>query len=154
MDPTTATYYRAILFNDGQDQRPLPQTLLALHAWTFKRSQAMGLGSIITKQIALNVALTWLSSVKEGREFARECTSLGELFDDEETEFSVTDGGGQHSVSAIDWTKVEPGTQVVVADKGATIYGTYVQKKSNWITVNVAGEEKSFRSPQVQLGGA
>jgi polysaccharide deacetylase 2 family uncharacterized protein YibQ len=80
MDPTTASYYRAILFLDGQDQRPVPKSLVELHAWAVKRGQAMGLGSMITKQAALTVATTWMSTTKEGREFTREFTPLGEMF--------------------------------------------------------------------------
>jgi hypothetical protein len=80
MDPTTASYYRAILFSDSQDARPLPKSLIDLHAWAFKRSQALGIGGIISKASALSIAMTWMSSTSEGREFTRDCTTLGEMF--------------------------------------------------------------------------
>lgn len=82
MDPRTASYYRAIIFNDGQDSRPLPKSLMSLHAWAVKRGQAMGLNSTISRESALMVAIAWMSTTEEGRKFTREETNLGEMFNE------------------------------------------------------------------------
>lgn len=148
MDPTTASYYRSILFHDSQDQRPLPPTLVLLHAWAYKRFQAMGAGSLISKQAALCVAMTWLSSTKEGLEFASEFTSIGHLFCEQDDE-PVKAGS-----NAVDWAAVAVETKVVVTvDKKPTV-GEFLGRRSGWIDVRMNGEQKSFRTSQVQLAGA
>lgn len=143
MDPQTASYYRAILFVDSQDTRPLPPTLVQLHAWAVKRCQAMGLGSTIAKASALSVAMTWLSSTKEGREFARDFTVLGNMFD---VELVVSDG-------KVKWEFVAVDTPVVVIQDGEPTPGEYLGKRAGFIDVRIAGERKVFKSTQVQLAG-
>lgn len=152
MDPTTASYYRALLFGDSQDSsRPIPKSLVTLHSFAFKRCQAMGLGSIISKQSALAVALTWLSSTAEGREFARESTTLGDLFpEDAEDEPYLHLPGG----NAVDWDTIKPDTPVIVQHEGATLTGRLIKKRQAWIDVLVGEEKRHFRIPQVQLAGA
>ena len=138
MDPTTASYYRAILFSDSQDSRPLPQTLMTLHSFAFKRCQAMGIGSIIPKQTALAVAMLWMTSTVDGKRFAKESAGLGELFEEEEP-------------PTPDWSSVKPDTPVTVNSEGTTINGMFQKRRGGWLDVIVAGETKQFRSPQVQL---
>jgi hypothetical protein len=150
MDPQTASYYRAILFLDGQETRKLPPTLLLMHAWAAKRCHAMGLGSTIAKQTALAVAMTWMSTTKEGREFTRESTTLGEIFSNPDDE-PVTDGSSDKEV---DWKSVDPDTPVFVSINGALTPGLYVGRRSSWVDVLVGGEKKQFRTHQVQLAGA
>lgn len=78
MYPQTARYYRAILFGDPEAQEPIPPGLVTMNSWTEKAHLNMGLGSQITKYLALNVVLSWLHT-NEGREFAAE-TPLAVLF--------------------------------------------------------------------------
>ena len=146
MDPSTASYYRAILFVDGTDTKPIPPTLMQLHAWAVKRNQALGLGGMITKAVALSVGMTWLSSTKEGREFARENTTLGDMFDESES---------NSSPSPIDWDSVPVESEVVVimSDKTKKV-GNYIGRRGNWLDVRVDGELKHFKTTKVQVAGA
>lgn len=149
MDQTTASYYRAILLTDSQDTRPLPPSLVLLHAWAVKRCQRMGLSATITKASALAVALTWLGSTKEGRAFARENTSIGELFCDDDDSDSEPVG-----TNVVDWEAVQADTKVVVLiDKKPTI-GEYMGLRSSRVDVRIAGERKSFKRNEVKLAGA
>lgn len=152
MDPSTASYYRAILFTDGLDTRPLPPTLLQLHGWAVKRHLALGLGGIISKAIALNVTMTWLSTTKEGREFTRENTMLGDFFalPPVEEQESVTGS------NLVDWDAVSVGREVLVtlSDNKTTKIGSFVECRGNWLDVRVDGELKHFKTSKVQLVGA
>jgi hypothetical protein len=78
MDPTTAEYFRAILYNDPKCLTPIPQTLCDLFAWTQKAHRFLFLGSIITKPIAISIVLSWLHT-PEGRLFAQD-TMISHLF--------------------------------------------------------------------------
>ncbi len=149
MDPQTASYYRAILFTDSQDTRPLPPSLVLLHAWAVKRSQALGLSSTIAKASALAVAMTWLSSTKDGRAFAAEHTTIGHLFcaDDDEQECESVAG-------SIDWVKLPLETKVSVVIDGKPTVGEYVGRRSSWIDVKIGDERKSFKRSEVKLAGA
>jgi hypothetical protein len=84
MDPTTASYYRAILYRDSGDSRPVPKTLAQMHAFAVRGCQGMGMSAMIARQSALMVAMTWMSTTKEGREFTRESTTLGEMFSEQD----------------------------------------------------------------------
>jgi hypothetical protein len=147
MDPMTASYYRSILFHDSQDQRPLPPTLVLIHAWAFKRFQAMGAGSVISKQAALCVAMTWMSATKEGREFTREFTPLGDVFSEQEDSEPV-------EKNSIDWNSVPADTKVIVLIDDQPTTGEYIGRRSSRLDVRIAGERKSFKRDQVQLAGA
>lgn len=152
MDPTTASYYRSILFRDSQDQRGLPPTLVLLHAWAFKRWQAMGAGSIISKQAALGVAMTWMSSTREGRAFAMEHTTIGEMFSpSDRTDDEALPTAG---TTVVDWDAVRADAKVVVVIDDKPTIGEYIGRRSSWIDVRIAGDRKSFRANQVQLAGA
>lgn len=153
MDPMTASYYRAILFRDSQDNRPIPPTLVLLHAWAFKRFQAMGSGSIISKQAALCVATTWMASTKEGRAFAREFTTIGELFDGQDDD-AVALAEDSTPASVVDWESLPEDTMVNVSVNQKTITGKFVGRRGGWIDVLVGGEKKQYRANQVQLAGA
>jgi hypothetical protein len=146
MDQTTANYYRSILFGDITNQTALPPTLVLLHAWAFKRYQAMGASSsVIAKQAALSVAMTWLSSTKEGRAFALEHTTIGEMF--------CADDDQPIVAGAVDWKEIPVSTPVVaIVDKQKTV-GEYMGRRSGYIDMLVAGEKKTFRTNQVQLAG-
>lgn len=149
MDPQTASYYRAILFTDSQDTRPLPPSLVLLHAWAVKRCQALGISSTIAKASALAVAMQWMGSTKEGRAFARDNTSLGELFCDDDDSDSEPVG-----TSVVEWDGVQLETKVVVLiDKKPTI-GEYMGLRSSRVDVRIAGERKSFKRNEVKLAGA
>lgn len=149
MDPQTASYYRAILFTDGQDSRPLPQSLLRLHAWAIKRHQAMGLGGTIAKASALAVAMTWLSSTNDGREFAKEHTNIGDLFVAEAEE------AVEAEPNKVDWSEVEPETPVLVMIDDKPTAGHFVERRGrSWIDIRINGETKKFRCSQVRLSGA
>jgi len=153
MDPTTASYYRAILFFDSQDQRPLPPSLVVLHAWAFKRIQAMGAGSVISKQGALGVAMTWMSTTQDGRAFTRESTTLGDIFGEivEDQGDALLTGDEDY----VDWSAVAADTKVIViADGKKAAIGEFIGKRSSWIDVRIGGEKRSFRANQVQLAGA
>lgn len=151
MDPSTASYYRAILFVDGLDQKPLPPTLLQLHAWAVKRNQALGLGGMITKAIALTVAMTWMSSTKEGRAFTRENTPLGDIFPE-----PVEESESVSAPSPIDWDSVAAEAEVVVimSDNKTRKVGNFLGRRGNWLDVRVDGEVKHFKTTKVQVAGA
>lgn len=151
MDRDTASYYRAILFGDVTNETPIPPTLVLLHAWAFKRFQAMGAGSIISKQAALCVAMTWMGSTKEGREFAREHTTIGELFaDDVPAEGSFVPAGA----TVVDWDSVPVQSKVVVMVDEKPTAGEFLGRRGGWIDIRVGGESKPFRTSQVILSGA
>jgi hypothetical protein len=140
MDEQTVRYYRAILFLNEGDNDAIPKSLVSLHAFTAKRHQAMGLGALIPKQLALTIVLTWLSSTVEGREFSNRIPTLGGIFNDEPVEAEEAE--------------IEPGTPVVVTDKdGKEFRGEYLERKSAWLYVMVEGQKKSFRSHQVKPAG-
>ena len=147
MDPATASYYRAILFQDSQDQRPLPQTLVRIHQWAFKRCQSLGIGNgVISKQTAFAVAMMWLGSTSEGRAFAREHMNIGDLLIGPIAEETVAS-----AVSSIDWDAVQAETPVtVMIDKKPTL-GTFVCRRGSWVDIQVGTEIKSYRTNQVQL---
>ena len=148
MDPMTASYYRAILFRDSQDQTPLPPSLVLLHAWAFKRFQAMGAGSIISKQAALSVAMMWLSSTKDGRAFAKDHTTIGELFCDEDDETSPSGS------TSVDWDSLPAETMVSVKVNDKTLTGRFAGRRGGWIDVMIGSEKKQYRTSQVQVAGA
>jgi hypothetical protein len=134
MDPTTATYYRTILFGDGQDQKALPASLVKLHQWILRRWQLLGLGVQITKALAMNVALTWLSSTREGRQFSKDIEALSTLFIELPSD-----------VPHIDWALVKPGDPLMVNGENGIESATFVDKKPGWIIVKVKGEQLSVR---------
>ena len=151
MDPTTASYYRAILFIDSQDSRPLPPTLVLLHQWAIKRCQAMGLGGTISKASALTVAMTWMSTTEEGKEHTRDFTSLGDIFGEPEVPGPSVVAGE----SIVDWDAVPLESNVIAMSGDKQVNGVYVGRRSRaWIDVRIAGERKTFRPHQVQLAGA
>ena len=162
MDPSTASYYRAILFSDGTDQRPLPVTLVQLHGWAVKRNAALGLGGMITKAVALSVAMTWLSSTKEGRQFSQQFTNLGDLFcgplpaeGAEETEEVKESEGTSSEVSTDAWDTLPAESQVVVTmQSGAERPGNFIGRKGNWVEVRINGEVSHHRISKVKIVGA
>lgn len=143
MDPTTVSYYRAILFRDAEDRAQLPKGLLELHAWTVKRHQALGLGPTVQKAVALTIALTWLSSTADGREFAKTQTTLGDFFCDLS---SVAE-----DASGNEWKSVPVGTKVICEEKGKTKEGTLAGVHDSWLDVMIDGQRKNFRSNKVVL---
>ena len=148
MEPSTASYYRAILFLDPHSSNHLPKSLIQLHTWTAKRNQALGLSGTVSKQTALSVAITWISSTAEGREFVKD--QLPGLFSAAEPPEAFSPDG------PIDWEKVPANTKVVVTVKDKLpVNGEFVgQRQGVYIDVQINGEKKSFRSTQVQLIGA
>lgn len=161
MNTQVASYYRAVLFADGQDSRALPKSLMRLHTFAEKRHQALGLGSTIAKATALAISLTWLSSTKEGREFANENTNIGDLFVADEPDEELTESGESTDgfpdpppSGKIDWSKVSEGTPVVIYDKDSTLQGTFVKRRHSWIDVKVNGADRHFPMNQVRLGQA
>lgn len=119
----------------------LPPSLMKLHAWTYKTCLAMGIGSIIPKQTAISVALTWLSSTEEGRAFAQKYPGLEDLFSEPKTQETVN------------WAEVKPETPVVVTIEGKLVEGVFLGKRSSWFDVRVGTEKKSVRSHELQLAG-
>lgn len=150
MDPTTASYYRAILFLDSQDQQPLPKSLVQMNAFAAKRCQALGISSsTIPKQVALSIAMLWMASTEEGRAFTRESTTLGDIFSEPADSQVATDA------SAVKWKDVKPGTPVVaLAADGKPTNGAFIDQRMGWISVAIDGKEQSFRVSQVKLAGA
>jgi hypothetical protein len=149
MDPTTASYYRAILFTNGLDTKPLPASLLELHRWAVKRHHALGLGGNISKAVALTIAMTWLSSTEEGREYSQENTPLGDMFSAAPVDEIVT-------ISDEDWEKLPVESEVLVTlrDNKTTRTGQFLERRGGWVDVRVDGEVKHFRISKVQLIGA
>lgn len=152
MDPSTASYYRAILFSDSQAEKPLPSTLVELHRWAEKRNHALGLGGVVTKAVALSVAMTWMSSTKDGRTFSTECTPLGDLFGDYG---EVVDDSDDDVIGGDDWDAlpVESEVSVTMKDK-STKAGKFVQRRGSWVDVRVNGEVQHFRISKVKIVGA
>ena len=153
MDPTTASYYRSILFNDASSQDPIPPVLLQLHKWAFKRCQNFGL-NIISKQTALQVAMDWLGMTAEGRKFASEHTSIGGLLggpDEDEAESEGDDGPGTDTLGTIDWAKIEPESPVTVIVEQKPTIAKYLRRRSSWVDVLLPGETepRTFRTGEV-----
>lgn len=154
MDPSTASYFRALLFADGQAERPLPPMLTKLYAWCVKRNGALGLGGMITKQLAFTIVLTWMSTTKEGREFTREHTPLGDMFcgfDPDE----VDEGTEEPVINVETWDTLPLESDVVVTMKsGITKPGKFVGRRGNWVDVRINGEISHHRISKVKIGGA
>ena len=148
MDQTTASYYRSILFRDQEDQRPLPQSLVRMHAWAFKCCQHMGIGSVISKQSALAVTMTWMASTAEGLEFARENTNIGDLFVGPEAPEKTT------SAASVDWDAVPQESKVLVTIDDKVAPGVFFGRRGAWVDVKVGSETKAYRTSQVQIAGA
>lgn len=156
MNSQVASYYRAILFADSQDIRPLPKSILKLHMFAEKRHQALNLGSTITKATALAVAMSWMLGTKEGREFAIENTDLGEILVEDEVAEESGEAGvpGLTEDGKIDWSAVQPNTPVVITHRDGKINAKFVRRRHSWIDVTVDGNEKHFPIKQVHLAGA
>lgn len=140
MDPQTAGYYRAILFGDGQSQMALPPSLVKLHRWVVHRNQLLGLGLQITKAVALSISLTWLSSTREGRQFAKDVEGLAELFVELPSD-----------KPEIDWQFVKSGDQLTINGDNGLEPATFVEKKPGWIIVSVKGQNISVRPSMCML---
>lgn len=161
MDPTTASYYRAILFVEAYDDKPLPPTLVLLHKWAIKRCQALGLGGTISKQTALSVAMMWMSTTNEGIEFTREFTTLGDIFGAPDDDMSgiissvKNDDESADDENVVDWDALPVETKVIATKGGTQMIGEYVGRRSRaWIDVRIDGERQSFRPRHVQIAGA
>lgn len=156
MNAQVASYYRAVLFADGQDSRPLPKSLMRLHMFTEQRHQALGLGSTISKAVALSVCLTWLSGTQEGRKFTKTQTSLKDLFTEEAEEESESgdDESTTEQPASSHMDKIKAGTPVVIDDDGKSIRGTFIEKRGSWIVCQVDSKERSFRTHTVKVEGA
>lgn len=111
--------------------------------WVVKRSQALGLNSTITKATALTVALTWLSTTKEGRAFSQSLP-IASLFAEENESTEA---------EPVEWENVAPETKVIAMVDDRPVVGEFLGRKSSWLEVRIAGEKKSFRFQQVQLAG-
>ena len=144
MDPATASYFRAALFGDSQAQEKIPQSLMELYLWVQKRHEAAGLGTHITKAMAITTVMTWFAATREGRQFAIEHTKLGSLFIelvDEEKE-----------ASKVDWSTIAKDVPVIVTyNDGTNAPGQFLEHRGSWIDVRVDGKEKAFRASKVQL---
>lgn len=147
MNSQVASYYRAILFADGQDSSPLPKSLLTLHTFAEKRHQALGLGSTITKATALAIALTWLSSTDDGRKFTSESTNLGDMF-------GYVPESRDSDAPSIDWDGVSIESPVIVMIDGKPTQGLFMVRRGGWLDILVDGKERSFRTTNVKLAGA
>lgn len=152
MDPSTASYFRALLFADGQAEKPLPPTLVKLYSWCVKRNGALGLGGMITKQLAFTIVLTWLSTTTEGREFAAHHTTLGDMFgevpesDEPETE--------DPAVNVETWDTLPLESDVIVMMKsGIQKPGKFVGRRGNWVDVRIGGEVQHYRISKVKIAG-
>lgn len=145
-----ASYYRAILFRNGEDVTRLPQSLMELHGWAMKSHQALGLGPLISKAVALTVAMTWMSNTEDGREFTRTNTTLGDMFAEPSGDCEAA-----AVASAVDWDKVALQTCVIVTLRdNSTKQGMFHGRRGAWLDVLVDGEMKPFRMARVQLAGA
>ena len=95
----------------------------------------------------MSVALTWLSTTADGKQFARDFTTIGDLFGD----------AGESQIaaeSAVAWDAVAPETPVTVTDKEKRLSGHFLGRRASWIDVRIDGHRKSFRANQVQVAGA
>lgn len=160
MNSQVASYYRAIIFNDGQDPRQLPKSLVKMDSWASARHQALGLGSTITKASALAVALAWLSGTEEGRKFSQDVHGLNGMFaQPAESQAEVDtppepkdDSKSQPNETTVNWKQVKTGTPVVITEGDKQINGTFVGQRGSWIDVIVNSEEKHFQTRSVKLG--
>ena len=151
MDPTTASYYRSILFRDPEDQRPLPVSLVRMHAWAFKCCQHLGIGSLISKQSALAVTMTWLASTVDGLAFARENTNIGDLLCGSEV---AAEKESTASSVIVDWDSVPDQSNVLVTIEDKVASGVFLGRRGAWVDVKVGSETKAYRTSQVQIAGA
>lgn len=131
MEPQTATYYRAILFEDSTTLEKIPESLVKLHYWAVRRQSVLGLGAMIPKQMALTIVMTWMSSTKEGRAFTRDNTTLGDLFTtvDDEVE---DDSDDDVILSSDEWDSLPAESPVVVLMKdNSTRDGQFLRRARN-----------------------
>lgn len=151
MEPQTATYYRAILFEDSTTLEKIPESLVKLHYWAVRRQSVLGLGAMIQKQMALNIVMTWMSSTKEGRAFTRDNTTLGDLFTtvDDEVE---DDSDDDVILSSDEWDSLPEESPVVVLMKdGSTRDGQFLRRRGTYIDVRIDGVEKHIRINKVRI---
>lgn len=151
MEPQTAAYYRAILFNDDSNLTPLPETLVKVHYWAVKKHTVLGLGSMLPKQLALTIVMIWMGSTKEGREFSRENTPLGDVFTVEDDAFQG-DSDDDIVISSEEWDSLPEESPVVVIMKNKTTRdGQFIQRRGSWIDVRIDGDVKPFRIGKVRI---
>lgn len=155
MNTQTASYYRALLFGDPTaDSQPLPKSLMRLHTWAENRHMAMGLGGMISKAVAITVAMTWLSSTEEGRKFSAKIPQLNGLFDvplveTEQKQSPETES--QTDVPLVKWKEIAPDTPVLANVDGSWVPGIFKGQRGSWLDIFVGDEEKHLKIHQVQL---
>ena len=132
MDPTTASYYRSILFGNGNNVDHLPASLVALNAWTQRKLQNMGLNAQIRKETAMAVVLTWMAASQDGRQFAA-MQGLSEVFDAQEKGAETKDASDKAETPddlEINWGTVATGTPVhFYGDDGKRIDGVFAGRQ-------------------------
>lgn len=151
MEPQTATYYRAILFEDSTTLEKIPESLVKLHYWAVRRQSVLGLGAMIPKQMALTIVMTWMSSTKEGRAFTRDNTTLGDLFTtvDDEVE---DDSDDDVILSSDEWDSLPAESPVVVLMKdNSTRDGQFLRRRGTYVDVRIDGVEKPVRINKVRI---
>lgn len=161
MDPTTASYYRAVLYTDGLNDKPIPPGLIHMHKWAIKRHLALGLGGQMTKAFAFQVALVWLATTADGRKFATEETALGDFFcppaeapvEPEQAAVSQDPAPPAAEMTADLWDQLPLETKVIVRSGDQTKEGAFLGRRGAYVDVRIDGEAKPFKVRQVQLAG-
>lgn len=141
MEPTAASYYRALLWNDSQDQTRLPASLVQMHRFAHRRCQM--LGKRIEKNEALQVFYWWLMATGEGRKFASLHPDLQGLFGEDLDDVNEDLGESDD---------LENGAKIVVAmEDGTERDGVFVELTSHgWAKVMIDGKVTSIRYKKVR----
>ena len=140
MDKNAATYYRTLVFSNGQDTRALPPELVKLHEWTLSRQQLLGLGGQVSKTTALHIVMTWAATCASAEQFVANQPLLRAVWPPDEDK--------------VEWETVQTGTAVeIVSDDGATaaVFMNVAPRRKGHVVVQVNGNPQTLKAENIRL---
>ena len=72
LDPHATAMYRKFLWDNSDTLRPLPESLLEIHEWAYKKAHQHCLKSRLDENMMLSVVLIWERTTAEGQKFLKE----------------------------------------------------------------------------------
>ena len=72
IDPHAVAMYRKFLWDNSDTLKPLPESLLEIHEWAYKKAHQHCLRSRLDEMAMLNVVLIWERTTADGQRFLKE----------------------------------------------------------------------------------
>lgn len=141
MDKNSATYYRTILYNDGNQTKELPADLHSLHEWVASRQALLGLGGQISKATALQVVMLWIATTSSGQQLVANNPLLHHVWPADD-DFDV------------DWSTVQNGTPVEIIGEGSAITAVFMHeapRRKGFVVLQVDGTPRTYKTENVRL---